>query len=227
MIRHLSAEQLSSYLDGEVSLSESREIEAHLESCARCRAQYESLDRMVANLWRLERVAPPPVIGQEVRSQVDQPQQHPREMLRRLLAAAFGVPLQPVLRTATAMGLAFVMSLFLVTHGVDLKPRQSASTVVRPPTEVVTVAPALGPMVLPETTSQVAGREFVWTEPDTGEVWVQRGLEGLKPEARVVVGSPQGRALLTQSPDLRFLLADGARVVLRYNLETVELSRGV
>jgi len=225
MIRHLSAEQLSSYLDGEVSLSESREIEAHLESCARCRGQYESMDRMVTRLWRLERAAPPAVIGQEVRSQVEQPQA-PREMLRRLLAAAFGVPLQPVLRTATAMVLAFVMSLALVSHGADLKLRRSP-VVVRQPTEVVTVSPALGPMILPDTTSQVAGREFVWTEHGAGEVWVQRGLEGLRPQARVRVGSPQGKALLTQYSELRYLLADGARVVLRYRLETVELSRGV
>jgi len=226
MIRHLSAEQLSSYLDGEVSLSESREIEAHLESCARCRGQYESMDRMVTNLWRLERVAPPAVIGQEVRSQVEQPQQ-PREMLRRLLAVAFGVPLQPVLRTATAMVLAFVMSLALLTHGVDLKLLRSPAVVARQPIEVVTVAPALGPMILPDTTSQVAGREFVWTEHVAGEVWVQRGLEGLQPQARVRVGSPQGKELLNHLSELRFLLADGARVVLRYRLETVELSRGV
>ena len=35
--------------------------------------------------------------------------------------------------------------------------------------------------------------------------------------------SPQGQGMLTQYSDLEFLLADGSPVVLRYNLETVEL----
>jgi len=68
------------------------------------------------------------------------------------------------------------------------------------------------------TTSEVAGREFIWT--DNG--WIQKGLEGQTPVTRVDAGSPQGRALLTKYSDLEFLLADGSAVVLRYNLETVD-----
>jgi hypothetical protein len=73
--------------------------------------------------------------------------------------------------------------------------------------------------VLP-TTSRVAGRDFVWT--DAGG-WVQSGLEWKTPETLLDAHSPQGRALLTRYSDLNFLLADGSSVVLRYNLETVEI----
>jgi hypothetical protein len=60
-----------------------------------------------------------------------------------------------------------------------------------------------------------------------GDVWVQKGLEGEVPEFRVSAQSPQGRELLERYSDLGLLLADGSRVVLRYRLETVELSQGV
>jgi hypothetical protein len=75
------------------------------------------------------------------------------------------------------------------------------------------------PLAMLLTTSEVAGREFVWTEAG----WVQRGLEGETPVARVDAGSPRGRELLTKYSDLEFLLADGSAVVLRYNTETVEI----
>ena len=84
--------------------------------------------------------------------------------------------------------------------------------------EVVTFEP--GARFDTPTTSEVAGLEFSWTE-DKG--WIQKGLEGQKPVARVDAGSPQGRALLTKYSALQWLLADGDPVVLRYNLETVEI----
>jgi hypothetical protein len=56
---------------------------------------------------------------------------------------------------------------------------------------------------------------------------VQQGLEWEKPVASVDSRSPEGRKLLSQYSDLKFLLADGSPVVLRYNLETVEIRNGV
>ncbi|MFL6234313.1 MAG: hypothetical protein ACJ76N_14365, partial [Thermoanaerobaculia bacterium] len=53
--------------------------------------------------------------------------------------------------------------------------------------------------------------------------WIQKGLEGQTPVARMDAGSPQGRALLTKYSDLQLLLEDGSPVVLRYDLETVEI----
>jgi hypothetical protein len=123
------------------------------------------------------------------------------------------------LRTAAAMGLALVVGLFAVSHvpGRDALPDPEPG----PGQEVVTVN-AGAPLAMLLTTSEVAGREFVWTETS----WVQRGLEGETPVARVDSRSPRGRELLTKYSDLEFLLADGSPVVLRYNLETVEIRNG-
>jgi hypothetical protein len=227
MNRHLSSEQLSAHLDGEIAFPESREIESHLASCESCRDRFEALQHTVSGIWRLERAAPPVGLATRVRAEVAAATRPPAPV-RSFVTYIFGLPSRPVLRTAAAMGLALVLSLFLVTNGVGPKrdfdvPDAPARNAVG----VVTVEPLLGdpPLILPQTTSQVAGREFVWTENQ--DLWVQRGLEGEVPEARISAQSPQGRELLTKFSELGLLLADGSRVVLRYRLETVELSKGV
>ena len=226
MIRHLSSEQLSAYLDGEVAFHESREIEGHLASCAGCRDRFKSMQRTVSGVWHLDRVAPPPGLSTRVRAEVAT-MRRPEPTLGRAVASyVFGLPNQRGLRTAAAVALPLVLSLFLFKNGMDQKAVEQ--TLMPPPAlvEVVTVEPTADlPLVLPDTTSKVAGREFVWREG--AGVWVQRGLEGKVPEFRVSAQSPQGRELLERYSDLGFLMAEGARVVLRYRLETVELSQGV
>ena len=227
MIRHLTTEQLSAYLDGEVAFHESREIEGHLGACDDCRDRFESMQRTVSGLWRLERAASPPGLSTRVRAEVAARQPEPAFAGGGLLSYVFGLPNRPSLRTAAAMALPLVLSLFLFTNGMERKAVMER-TLMPPPAlvEVVTVVPSADlPPFLPLTTSKVAGREFVWREG--GDVWVQRGLEGQVPEARLSAQSPQGRELLAQYSELGFLIAEGSRVVLRYRLETVELSKGV
>lgn len=226
MIRHLTTEQLSAYLDGEAAFHESREIEGHLGACDDCRDRFETLQRTVSGLWRLERVAPPPGLSTRVRAEVAARQPEPA-LAGGVLSYLFGLPNRPALRTAAAVALPLVLSLFLFTNGMEQNAGLERSILPQPaPVEIVTVVPTADlPPFLPLTTSKVAGREFVWREG--GDVWVQRGLEGQVPEARLSAQSPQGRELLAQYADLGFLLAEGSRVVLRYRLETVELSQGV
>jgi anti-sigma factor RsiW len=213
MNRHVSTEQLSAYLDSEIGFAEVRQVEAHCSACAECGARLVSMRRVVSGLGRVERAAPPAALRQQIRRQViAQPPAHgfrrAFDSFRLLL-----FPIQPALRTGVVMGLALVVGLFSLNQADSLGPMPG-----RPGQEVVTVlAGAQNSQVL--TTSEVAGREFIWT--DNG--WIQRGLEGQTPVTRVDAGSPQGRALLTKYSDLEFLLADGSAVVLRYNLETVEI----
>lgn len=55
---HFSTEQLSRYIEGELSPPEAQEVSRHLEQCGRCREQMESLRRMLATLGRLPDLAP-------------------------------------------------------------------------------------------------------------------------------------------------------------------------
>jgi hypothetical protein len=216
MNRHISTEQLSAFLDSELGFVEMRQLEAHCAACPECGARLASMRRAVSGFGRLERAAPPPALRQQIRRQVME--EIPAHGMRRTFESLrfFLFPLRPGLQTASAMGLALVVSLFAVSHGFvgNGFPRNEPG----PGQEVVTVKAGAPYGMLP-TTSEVAGREFVWTEVG----WVQRGLEWKTPEARVDAGSPRGRELLTRYSDLEFLLADGSPVVLRYNLETVEI----
>jgi hypothetical protein len=228
MVRHLSSEQLSAYLDGEAAFHESREIEGHLAACANCRDRFKSMQRTVSGVWHLERVGPPPGLSTRVRAEVAAVRRPEPTLVRTVAAFIFGLPNQRAFRTAAAITLPLVLSLFLFRNGMEQKAVEQ-SLMPRPAlVEVVTVVPVADlPLFLPQTTSKVADREFVWRELGSGDVWVQKGLEGEVPEFRVSAQSPQGRELLARYSELGLLLADGSKVVLRYRLETVELSQGV
>ena len=217
MDRHLSTEQLSSYLDREIGFREARVLEDHLASCAMCRAELASLQRVVLGLRRLERPPVPPALPFRVRQEVAAASQ-PRGVLQYLQILLADFEMRPAFRASAAMGLALIFSLFIVSQGME-KP-----AVAEPaePDFVVTVNtyPDLPPLPLPQTTSEVAGREFVYA----GGRWVQRGFEDERPVSRVAAQSPEGQAMLSKYSDLGFLLEDGSRVLLMYRLYTVELS---
>src|SRR5436305_10158725 len=216
-VSHVSIEDLSAYLDSELGLAEVRPLEAHCAACAECGVRLASLRRVVHGLGGAQRAELPAALRQQIRRQVQTapPERGLRPALEWLRVLLF--PVGPTLRTSAAMGLALVVALVAANHGVS---DGSLRTEPQPRQEVLTVETYLGtpPSVL-QTTSEVAGRKFVLT--DAG--WVQRGLEWKTPETLLDAHSPQGRALLTRYSDLKFLLADGSSVVLRYNLETVEI----
>src|SRR5436305_5848901 len=219
-VSHVSIEDLSAYLDSELGLAEVRPLEAHCAACAECGVRLASLRRVVHGLGGAQRAELPAALRQQIRRQVQTapPERGLRPALEWLRVLLF--PVGPTLRTSAAMGLALVVALFAANHGVG---DGFLRTEPQPRQEVLTVETHLGTptltSVLP-TTSEVAGRKFVWT--DAGG-WVQSGLEWKTPETLLDAHSPQGRALLTKYSGLRLLLADGSSVVLRYNLETVEI----
>jgi hypothetical protein len=222
MIRHVSTEELSAYLDSELGFAEVGQLEVHCTTCAECGARLASLRRVVHGLGRIERAEPPAALRQQIRRQV---QVAPSVGMQGALQSALDslrfllFPVRPAVRASAVMGLAVVAGLFAVSHGLG---DGFLRTEPQPRQEILTVETFMGvPSALLETTSEVAGRKFVWTEAG----WVQRGLEWQTPEARVDARSPEGRALLTRCSGLEFLLADGSPVVLRYNLETVEIRR--
>jgi hypothetical protein len=215
MNRHLSTEQLSAYLDSELGFTEMRQLESHCSVCGECSARLTSMRRVVSGLGRVERIAPPADLRQQIRRVAAT--QTPPQGIRRALDSfrLLMFPIRPALHTAAAMGLALVVGLFTLNHQGPSAMAETTQTGQEKENVTVEFGAQTGPM----TTSEVAGRKFFLT--DNG--WIQKGLEGQTPVARVDAGSPQGRALLTKYSDLQILLADGSPVVLRYNLETVEI----
>jgi anti-sigma factor RsiW len=193
-----------------VGHAETREVEVHLASCPSCRGRLSSMRRLVVEIRRMERAAPPADLAYQVKAQVAA-HGAPRTLRSRARDLFRSLVFQPSYRAATAMGLAIavVLSVLLYVPPVGAQPE---------------VAVFLGgpPLGLPETTSEVDGLEFVWS----GDRWVQKGLEWKTPETRVMLASPEGQAMINLHSDLMLLLTDGSRVVLQYRLATVELSKG-
>jgi len=219
MTRHLSTEQLSSYMDGEIGPSHAERIEEHLGSCPACRGRLESMERLVLSLHRIQRPAPPPALAAGVRRQIATAPEP--SALQRLWLLLSEMSLRPAFRTSAAMGLAMLFSVFLLSHSLigseEVEPKGIVKTYFG------------RPLVLPQTTSEVAGLEFVMSDTDEHR-WIQRGLEGEVPESLVAAKSPEGRAMLTKYSDLEILLDEGRQtVVMRYRFAkdrfaTVELS---
>lgn len=218
MNRHADTELLSAYLDDEVALSEARSLEAHLAVCESCRVQLEGMRRTIHRLEAIERPAPPPWLAQRVRHHAAEAAAHPSlwEQVRRTVLQ-FSLPTR--LSSALSVALTLPVLVFLLAHGVDEQERvrlleadavQAAPAVLRLPTtrSIITVTEE----DILVTTSEVAGRTFMREED--GEIWVQAGLVGREPEARVTTTSPEGRALLARYEGLRDLIADGSRVML-------------
>ena len=185
MNRHISTEQISAYLDAELGFVEMRQLEAHCGVCPDCGARLASMGKVVSGLGRVERAVPPSALSHQIRRQVMG--EIPAHGMRRTFQSLrfFLFPLGPGLRTAAAMGLALVVSLFAVSHAPTGLPRGES----QPGQEVVTVKAGTAPLGMRATTSEVAGREFIWTEVR----WVQRGLEWETPVMRVDARSPEDR----------------------------------
>jgi len=222
MIRHVSTEDLSAYLDSELGYAEVAPLEAHCASCPDCGARLASLRRVVNGLGGIHRAEPPAALRHQIRREVQTAP--PGGLAQRIGWALESLrillfPVRPTLRASAALGLAAVAGLFAVSHGVGDGFLRNDEPQPRRAIEIVETRMGEPLSLPPQTTSEVAGRKFIWT--DAG--WVQRGLEGETPETRLDAHSPQGKALLTKYSDLQFLLEDGSSVVLRYNLETVEI----
>jgi hypothetical protein len=246
MIHPVDTEMLSAYLDGELTTAEARRLDAHVATCVACRGEMARLRRVARGLAALDRPAPPPWLEQQVRREVVYGRNRPG-FWKRLASSLLLIPMKsPIGSAATAVaGLAFVGLLatslpveFAFTgHHRGLPGLESYPGPVEAPTD---------DQQFIDTTVAVAGRTFVRQEakdvfnafasgmtdgatvddaPDQS-VWVEEGLVGHQPQARIGAASPQGRALLARYRDLGYLLQDGSRVVLSYQRETLELRGG-
>jgi hypothetical protein len=241
--RHPDFELLSAYLDNEVDRIEARTVETHLEACDSCRAKLRDLRGVVYKMSALDRPAPPPWLITQVRREVVYKRQE--SFWLRLGRALLQLPLEAPVASALSVLLAVAFVFLLFTSPALSHGRQGLSSLATYPGPVDEPKPDPN-FVLIETTSEVAGRKFVRQEDNdvwnfflyqtAGQpaasgpernVWVEQGLPANHlPLARIDARSPQGRALLARYSDLGYLLADGSRVRMRYQRETLELRSG-
>lgn len=209
MSRHATAEVLSAFLDEELETAAVERLEKHLASCQRCRRELSSLRRVVTSVRRLERMAPPPVLAQDVQRHIalSGPPSSPLEwMEQRLGRIHSGSSIFFTFALVTALA----VLMYFFAEGVE-RAGQPRTTLVLPQSPAQS-APAGQEGEIRES----AGRSFVLVDG----VWRERGVEQRFPDFHVRAESDVGREILRRHPELGSL---GDRILLRLEEGIVEL----
>ena len=196
-------EQLSGYLDGEVSPEAQIEIKEHLGGCPECRHHLEGLRAVINRLENLERVMPPITVSQAVHQSAkalsgSRAHSDSWERLARFLA--FESSVLPFL--ALVVALAGIALVFVSALERSQASRSRLIWIGQP--EEAAESPAI------ETQRVVAGRVFDRIE----DSWIERGVSPADlPDRRGQANSVQ----LTPYSELY------GRVLLRIDGEVVEV----
>lgn len=143
-MEHQSAKELfSDYLDGELSPEQTREVKAHLDECAACRAELEALERTLQSLSGLSPLPPPPDFGRKV-----------QQRIRRRSSGRFFTP-ETVLTRIPWEWISFVIiMLMLVMYYLVVQQEQKVTVKPDPGLTAPTSQPASRPASTDATTSR-------------------------------------------------------------------------
>lgn len=191
-------ELLSAYLDGELPAERERAVEEHLAGCSGCRAELDGLRSVVERLRRLDRAAPPPVLGRSVARRVAL-ESRPRGLVDRLEGALARLPLDPATLVTFGVVVALAAILALFVAGLQESERRPVSE-----------ADPNSPVSDLEVVTVIVGER---TFDRDGAVWRERGAS--PPEATLAADSPEAEAILAAEPRLRRLLPGADALVLR------------
>lgn len=226
MSGHASAESLSLYLDAQLSASERQRVEGHLESCPACRHRLDGLRRIVSELGRLPAASPPEDLGARVQREIGRRgigSRWPRLIDGRLPGALLGSPPLHVLALVLALGAIVV----LFGQGLELRRERptrivplGAEAVVEPPGWAAATSTASAPAGTGDSLYLLGGR---FRSRDG--VWVEDGLAGRPPDARVQLDAAMPVAAMPM-PEIAELAALGAPLRLRVGDEVVEIAFG-
>lgn len=204
----LAPDRLSAYLDGELIGDDVSRVERHLEDCPACRAELAGLRRVVRQLERTRRAAPPPLLAEAVARRVALEGTNVG-LLERVERALGRVPLDSNLFLGFAMVLALSGLVLAYAMGVQGRADAPAGS----PGDAAAGAAAqwvAGDHGLQVLRADIAGRTF----DRRGSLWVERGAGEGDVSRRIAVGSAAAEDLFAASPRLRELTVGSGGVVL-------------
>lgn len=201
----ITPNQLSAYLDGELSTSEARALERRLESDAEGRERLEGMRSVIDGLRGLEPISPPPTLDHMVARQIALEKDR-HGMLDQLEARL------DVLNRHNPMlalfGVVIALGLFILMFSQALQRKKEA------PTQVEWVFPDQSPDArarhIDGTRLELFDRVFFWAE----DVWRERGIDEGAAEQVIDLATEQGRDWLAAHPDLAALAGAEDPVVL-------------
>lgn len=209
MSRHATAEVLSAFLDEELDRPEEQRLEDHLATCQRCRHDLGSLRRVVTSVRRLERMAPPPVLAQNVQRHIalSGSPASPLEWMEQRLGRIHS---SSSIFFTFALVTTLAVLLYFFAEGVERAGQPRTALVLPPP-------PALSAPVGEQGEIRVVdGRSFVLMDG----LWRQQDLGQRFADFHVEADSAVGREILRRHPELGSL---GNRILLRFEEGVVEL----
>lgn len=207
MSSHATAETLSAYLDRELPDAEAQRIEEHLADCADCRQRFAGMQNVVAGLRHLERLAPPPTLGQLVTRRAAFEGER-KTLLDRLEGGLGTFERQSSLLGLFGLIVAFAVIILIFAQALEQHRKSDLPVIFKDP-EVARKSAA---------SVQLAGR-VLRLEDGT---WTEEGVEA-EPQRIVVFGSPAWTALADHHPELAELERLAAPVILRLDAEILRL----
>ncbi|MEM9558449.1 MAG: hypothetical protein AAGC60_29625 [Acidobacteriota bacterium] len=189
----IDAETLSAYLDGELAADEVRGVEAALEREPSARRQLDGLRRVSTHMRRVQRVAPPSTLQQDVARRIVLEGRH-TSLLDRVESGLHRVGGESPMLAMFALVISLAVIVLVFAQAVD-RTREALLPVrfedsLADETDAVDLRRARQVIV--------AGRLF----ERRGDLWVEDGI--FVPADRVVqLASPTGQILLERHPELR------------------------
>lgn len=211
MTAHPEVEILSTFLDRELSRPERCQVEEHLERCEDCRQRLSSLQRVVGDLQALERLAPPPHLGEHLHRLASLEASQPT-LIQRLEHHASRFILQPSIAPIFAIVMALILIIYLLSWGLYRQATGRIPVHLEPERTRIESTEV-------ESPRQIAGRAF---RLDDG-VWVEGGLGDETPVESMSSSDPRVQSWLAATPELQEIAALGDRVRLRMGDRVVEI----
>lgn len=191
MSQQAPAEVLSAYLDGQLEPAEAAELERRLENDDALREQLAGMRRVVSNLQHLQRMAPPPTLGQDVARRVALAGER-TSLLDRIEDGLSRLQHQSTTFLMFAVIFALALIIYMFSFGLrdsNLVPVVFEDGVQEIDLEVLKTA----------VTTVMGGRLF----EREGDLWLEEGVDPSAPARVVELASPAGQQLLEARPDLQ------------------------
>lgn len=225
MMSHPRVEDLSTYLDSQLTIAERQRVEAHLELCGTCRDRLQSMRKAVRQLAALERRTPPPALGYQLKRLSSLEASRPT-LVERLEKGASRLNAENALLPMFGVVVALLVIIYLLAWAFYRDQNSAPMTGLESAGPAIDISLDTSPSPW-ETSENIDGRIVAGRTFDLlGDTWIERGLDADVVAVRLSTEEPEIQQLLEADSELRELLALGSKVRLRLDGRVVEIHFG-
>lgn len=217
MSEHVTIEDLSAYLDRQLTRAELLEIEKHLAECELCAKRCDGMRRVMSSLKHLEHLAPPSTLDQTVARRIALTSERV-DLYERLESSLSIFERQSSLLALFAVVIALAVIMLLFSVAVERAQHATIPVVFQDPD--FRGEESLGDAAH-STRLEIAGRVLI----RDGDAWIEEGVDPARVDRVLEADSAAARELITQHPELAELDSLDLPAIIALNGEIVELCR--